>query len=89
MGVTAEQLPAVYGDLAHRPHTGLHCNFGFQLVRADQSMRESGKRRGGGLAMYVNERWTQDTGHIMVKEQRCTKDIELLAVSIRPYHLAR
>lgn len=48
----------------------------------------SGKRRGGGLAMYVNERWC-NPGQITVKEQRCTKDIELLVVSVWPYHLAR
>ncbi|XP_026035054.1 zinc finger protein 2 homolog [Astatotilapia calliptera] len=38
--------------------------------------------------MYVNERWC-NSEHITVKEQSCTKDIELLAVSVRPYHLAR
>ena len=46
---------------------------GFQLRRADR-MAESGKRKGGGLA-------------VAVKEQVCSKDIELLAVSIRPYYL--
>ncbi|XP_065808278.1 deoxynucleoside triphosphate triphosphohydrolase SAMHD1 homolog isoform X1 [Labrus bergylta] len=61
---------------------------GFQLVRADRSARESGKKKGGGIAMYVNERWC-NSGHITVKEQRCTKDVELLAVSIRPYYLPR
>ena len=29
---------------------------GFQLVRADPSARESGKRRGRRLVIYVNER---------------------------------
>ncbi|XP_065817350.1 uncharacterized protein [Labrus bergylta] len=61
---------------------------GFHLVRADRSARESGKKKGGGIAMYVNERWC-NSGHITVKEQRCTKDAELLAVSIRPYYLPR
>lgn len=59
----------------------------FHLVRADRS-RESGKMKGGGFAMYVNERWCNQ-GHISIKEQHCTKDIELLAVSIRPYYLPR
>ena len=27
---------------------------GFQMVRADRKSKESGKRRGGGLAVYVN-----------------------------------
>ena len=38
--------------------------------------------------MILNERWC-DSGHITVKEHHCTKNIELLAVSVRPYHLAR
>lgn len=38
--------------------------------------------------MYVNERWS-NPGHVTVKEQRCTEDVELLAVSIRPYYLVR
>ena len=38
--------------------------------------------------MFVNERWCNPR-HVSVKEQRCTRDIELLAVSIRPYHLPR
>ncbi|XP_054866081.1 uncharacterized protein LOC129348770 [Amphiprion ocellaris] len=61
---------------------------GFHLVRADRNARESGKRKGGGLAMYVNERWC-NAGHISVKEQLCTKDVELLAVSLRPFYLPR
>ena len=67
------------------PHVTLD---GFHLVRADRSDGESGKKKGGGLMMYVNERWC-NAGHISVKEQRCTKDIELLAVSLRPYYLPR
>ncbi|XP_054872156.1 uncharacterized protein LOC111569300 [Amphiprion ocellaris] len=61
---------------------------GFHLVRADRNARESGKRKGGGLAMYVNERWC-NAGHISVKEQLCTKDVELLVVSLRPFYLPR
>ena len=58
---------------------------GFQLRRADR-MAESGKRKGGGLTVFVNDSWC-NSGHITVKEQVCSKDIELLAVSIRPYYL--
>ncbi|KAI3371035.1 hypothetical protein L3Q82_023514, partial [Scortum barcoo] len=60
---------------------------GFTLLRADRS-KESGKRKGGGLAVFVNDRWC-NPGHITVKEQHCCKDIELLAVSMRPYYLPR
>ncbi|KAI3369831.1 hypothetical protein L3Q82_024408, partial [Scortum barcoo] len=50
--------------------------------------RTSGKRKGGGLAVFVNDRWCKP-GHITIKEQHCCKDIELLAVSMRPYYLPR
>ena len=38
--------------------------------------------------MFVNNRWC-NPGHITVKEQVCSKDIKLLAVSTRPYYLSR
>ncbi|KAI5100952.1 hypothetical protein C0J45_9938 [Silurus meridionalis] len=59
----------------------------FDLLRADRTM-ESGRRKGGGLAVFVNNRWCK-TGHITIKEQICCKDIELLAASMRPYYLPR
>ena len=34
--------------------------------------------------MFVNERWC-NSGHITVKEQICSEDINILAVSMRPY----
>ena len=40
------------------------------------------------MAVYVNKRWC-NPGHITVKEQRCTKNIELLTISTRPYHLVQ
>ncbi|TWW54745.1 hypothetical protein D4764_0240700 [Takifugu flavidus] len=60
---------------------------GFTLLRADRS-RESGKRKGGGLAVFVNDRWC-NPGHITIKEQHCCKDVELLAVSMRPHYLPK
>ena len=60
---------------------------GFQLQRADR-MAESSERKGGGLAVIVNDRWC-NSGHITVKEQVCSKDIKLLAVSMRPHYLPR
>ncbi|KAJ0002714.1 hypothetical protein NQD34_007863 [Periophthalmus magnuspinnatus] len=59
----------------------------FHLLRADRTA-ESGKRKGGGLALFVNEKWCKP-GHCTVKMQLCNKDIELLAVSMRPYYLPR
>ena len=60
----------------------------FQLVRVDRKAKESSKRKGGGIAMFINNRWC-NPGHIRVKEQYCSRDIELLAVSIRPSYLQR
>lgn len=49
--------------------------------RADRNPKESGKKKDGGIVLYVNDKWC-NTGHIYVKEQLCTRDIELLAMSI-------
>ena len=60
---------------------------GFQLRRADRTA-ESGKRKEEGLAVIVNDRWC-NSGHIIVKEQVCSKDIKLLAVSMKLNYLSR
>ncbi|XP_076607962.1 uncharacterized protein LOC143333672 isoform X1 [Chaetodon auriga] len=60
---------------------------GFSLIWADRTER-SGKRKGGGLAVFVNDRWC-NSRHITIKEQHCCPDIELLALSLRPYYLPR
>ena len=41
-----------------------------------------------GRSTFVNNRWCK-LGHIRVKEQYCSRGIELLAVSIWPYYLQR
>lgn len=61
---------------------------GFHLVRAERNTRESGKEKGGGIALFVKDKW-RNPGHIHVKEQWCTRDIELLAVRIWPYYLLK
>ena len=61
---------------------------GFHTVWIDLDCTESGKRKGGGLAVLVNSRWC-NAGHIIIKEQLCSLDVELLAVGLRPYHLPR
>ncbi|KAI3351278.1 hypothetical protein L3Q82_005829 [Scortum barcoo] len=40
---------------------------GFTAVRADRDTKASGKSKGGGLIMYVNNRWC-NPGHISVKD---------------------
>jgi len=61
---------------------------GFRTVRADRDATQSGKKRGGGIAVYVNERWCHPD-HVCVKERFCSPNIELLAVGMRPYYLPR
>lgn len=61
---------------------------GFTSVRADRDTQASGKSRGGGLIVYVNNRYC-NPGHVSVKVSVCRPDLELLAVSLRPYYLPR
>ncbi|KAI4892824.1 hypothetical protein NFI96_004611 [Prochilodus magdalenae] len=61
---------------------------GFTTVRADRDAKLSGKSKGGGLVLFVNIRWC-NPGHVTVKERICCRDIELLAVSLRPYYMPR
>ncbi|KAI2649597.1 RNA-directed DNA polymerase from mobile element jockey [Labeo rohita] len=61
---------------------------GFHMVRADRDCVGSGKRKGGGLAVLVNNRWC-NPAHITVKECICNPDVELCAVGLRPYYLPR
>lgn len=61
---------------------------GFYMVRADRDAKASGKNKGGGLILFVNNRWC-NSGHITMKERICSQDIELLAVGLRPYYVPR
>lgn len=59
---------------------------GYTTIRADRDRRLSGKSIGGGLLMFVDQRWaTQYTVH----ERICTKDYETMVVSFRPFYLPR
>ena len=57
----------------------------FSLIRADRTI-DSGKTRGGGICLYINQRWCNNW---TVKSQICSPDIELLAVGFRPFYLPR
>uniref|UniRef100_A0A3B1JI52 Reverse transcriptase domain-containing protein n=1 Tax=Astyanax mexicanus TaxID=7994 RepID=A0A3B1JI52_ASTMX len=61
---------------------------GFTTIRADRDPKRSGKNKGGGLVLFVNIRWC-NPGHVTVKEIICCRDVELLAVSLRPYYMPR
>ena len=60
---------------------------GFGLpIRLDRDADVTGKSLGGGVCLYVNERWCRN---ITVRETVCTPDIELLSVFVRPFYLPR
>jgi len=59
----------------------------FTAIWADRDVRASGKRQGGGLIVFVNNRWC-NPGRITVKDT-CCRDIELLALGLRPYYIPR
>ena len=42
----------------------------------------------GGLAVFVNNRWCSP-GHVTIKDNICSPDIEVLAVGLRLYYLPR
>ena len=64
-----------------RPFKGFGCP-----TRLDRDKQTTGKAKGGGVCLYVNERWCKT---VIVREQLCTPDIELLSVSLRPLYLPR
>ncbi|TWW68204.1 hypothetical protein D4764_19G0000020 [Takifugu flavidus] len=61
---------------------------GFTTVRADRDTTAAGKKKGGGLAVFVSNRWCNPE-HIHVKERVCNPDVELIAIGLRPYYLPR
>ena len=56
--------------------------------RLDRDAAVTGKSRGGGVCLYVNERWC-NAKSVTVRESLCTPDVELLSVSLRPAYLPR
>ena len=58
----------------------------FSTVQADRDMTSSGKKKGGGIALYVSERWC-NPGHVHMKKRLCSPGTELLTVEMRPYYL--
>ena len=60
----------------------------YSLVWGDRDCFKSQKKKSGGLALYVSERWCNPV-HVNVKERLCTRDIELLAVGMLLYYLPR
>lgn len=55
-------------------------------IRRDRDAQVTGKRMGGGVCVYINERWCKN---YTVRDSHCSEDIELLSLSVRPYYLPR
>ena len=55
-------------------------------IRLDRDSELTGKENGGGVCLYVSPRWCSTAG---VREKLCNTNIELLAVSLRPFYLPR
>lgn len=53
-------------------------------LRLDRDSALTGKRHGGGVCIYVNTNWCSS---VLVREELCNPDIELLAISLRPFYL--
>ncbi|KAI4899983.1 hypothetical protein NFI96_001451 [Prochilodus magdalenae] len=53
--------------------------------RGDRTVA-SGKNKGGGVCVFVNNRWSSD---IKTVEKHCSTDLELLMVKCRPFYLPR
>lgn len=67
------------------PEVSVHMH-GFTLLRTDRDVVIICKKVGGGVCVYVNDKWCHPR-HVMVKERVCDSNVELLAVSSRPYYL--
>lgn len=53
------------------------------LFQADRTSA-SGKNRGGGIGVHVNDKWCQQ---VTERETVCSLDTELLCLSLRPFYL--
>ena len=59
---------------------------GFELIRLDRSIAETGKSKGGGVGIYMNRNWCKN---YTTRSLICQENIELLCVSFRPFYLPR
>ncbi len=67
------------------PDSALHLS-GFQLFRADRVTESSGKTRGGGLCLYINEGWCTD---MTVLKKMCCPNLEALFINCKPFYSPR
>ena len=56
--------------------------------RCERDCDVTGKKRGGGVCMYINEAWCP-RGNVTVRKHLNTCDVDLLSLSFRPCYLPR
>ena len=62
------------------------CPEGYTVFRADRSPDLSGKKRGGGLCVLINQRWCTDSTEITAL---CSPDLELISIVCKPFYSPR
>ncbi|KAJ8022009.1 hypothetical protein HOLleu_39375 [Holothuria leucospilota] len=58
----------------------------FKLLRCDRILQNTEKTCGGGLCVYINEKWCHPNNEVL-KDHSCSPNLEVLTVSMRPYYL--
>ena len=62
-----------------------HVNIeGFSIFHANRT-NDSGKLKGGGLCVFVNEQWCH-LNNITIKHKSCSKNAEIAIMGLRPYY---
>jgi len=73
--------------MAGRHHSGFSCAApGLTIYRSDRSRNETGKARGRGVCILVNDRWATD---VKILSKTCSVDIETLTIVCWPFYLPR
>ena len=62
----------------------LHIDGSGSPIRLDRDSALTGKHHGGGVCIYVNKNWFSS---VVVREELCNSEIELLVISLCPFHL--
>ena len=61
---------------------------GFKLVRCNRDLTAAGEDSAGGVCAHVNHQYCYPN-NVTIKRHKCTPNLEMFVVSIRPYCLPR
>ena len=67
------------------PNTSTHLD-GYMQFRNDRSCHETGKTKGGGILVYINESWSTNNQEVF---KHSSRDLEILTIKSRPFWLPR